>query len=195
MISRGWVAAPGQSLRVFHLPYCLPDGSLLGGGTVEATARNVVGLALDLLQRAAPWATVYLAPRVLEPLEASKRKRRSVCGRAIPEDGIVALALRGGHELLSSACHESWHLAEIHMRRAVLDELDAALSGGVWYGDAEYWDDPGERRARAYEHWCMAFLSGCPPRPVASRVDELFGNVWSGAFGAELARKGLAPAA
>lgn len=86
------------------------------------------------------------------------------------------------------AYHEAWHLAEAQMRDDILDELDERLSTGpAWPGD--YYPRAKERRARAFEFFCMVFTEGCRQVVVGPGVPfeiELFWSVYSGDFGREI---------
>lgn len=203
----GWTAAPGQGLRPIRLPERVGAWCILGPGRSRPSAVRVLGVALDLLQRMCPWGTMHAVPAVwslsddgdtdylaVRPSDGG-RLWGLVGGLAYPDDGVIAVSLwASGAGVLSTVCHEAWHVVSPHIRTDLLKELDVALSGAVEIGTDSYWADPEERRARAFQHWCSAFLNGCPARRADGFVDELFDHVWCGGFGTEVVRKGLVAA-
>jgi hypothetical protein len=90
--------------------------------------------------------------------------------------------------LLSIAAHEAWHSLEVSMSAAEIENINAQLADSEYSWGHGYYDSMLERRARAFQMWCMRLIEGLPGHFVGNRngwgIDAVFARAWSGSTGA-----------
>lgn len=138
------------------------------------SALEVLPDAIEIVERIAPWATVIAGPRLwcrdeamdsYEPAETQAdvqdRTHYTVGGVVFSDAGLTLLQL------------------------SQIAAVDEASDRPAVRGSA-YLEDPEERRACLFEHWCMSIIESMPSPPAANAVDEVFDQVWDRAAGAAL---------
>lgn len=156
-----------------------------------------------MIRRIVPWAEVFIAPKIFIPFSENDaycdgRRRFLINGGlwteigrlSLNKDGTVFLTSGSSPQnLLSMAAHEAWHSLEMRMPADEIRNLDEQLSEGeLKLGGHGYFDSMVERRARAFQMWCMRLVEGLPGCFVRSRngwgIDEVFARAWTGETGA-----------
>lgn len=152
--------------------------------------------------RVAPWAVVYVAPRLWAPAghgeapdlayaDCATETRQDgrgrwwcqVAGMARASTGTAAVSLKAGvHGLPTILHHELWHLVSPRLAAADRDLVyDAVERNGVDLG-SDYADSAEERAARLYESWIGQWLAGAPPTHCDCPVRLLCQLVYAGQY-------------
>lgn len=185
---------PGEPVEATRVPLQIGQGGDVFGlaGPVPYDVWVVLDHAVEIIHRIMPWTNVYAVPVVVFEAPPEEYPRREIIrrrgsgkyyvkvgGLSFDKEGLIALSLSSSSVfLVSTAYHEAWHQVEAILDNKILDEIDACLIPVAW-GSA-YLDSKCERRARAFETWCMRFEEGMPGIRLSSRVDEIFDAVATG---------------
>lgn len=182
-------------------PHWLTSDVLAAAGPASPSALHVLPIAIERVRAIAPWLTVAAAPILLmrvtdEGYEASqyveirevgkdcKSKLSRINGVSIGAEELICLSFfNRGWDLLSTTYHELWHAVEEKIDSKLLFDIDREMTN-FDFGSA-YLNVPWERRARAFEVWCMRFQEGMPTIQIQSVTDDVFNYVATGAFASE----------
>lgn len=206
IITRGCHMVPGKVAEPIELPSLLDKAqAILAPGHVIPETRAAWPVAGKMIRRIVPWVEVYIAPKIFIPFSEDDafcdgRRRFLINGRtwsgigglSLNIDGTILLtATSSPLYLLATAAHEAWHSQEHRLPPSEIENIDAQLEEGeLNLAGHGYYDSMVERRARAFETWCMRLVQGLPGRFVKSRdgqgIDEIFARAWTGQTGAIL---------
>lgn len=207
--------APGATTsEIIELPQVLSgSGVLMRPGEMLKPVHKVLPLAVSMIRRMTPWASVTMAPRLYlrgfcaalstektshDPLNLIEHKEEiweAALGVAVPSFNSIFLSTAcGPFTLLQTVTHECWHMIEAKlapwMIELIDDQIEATVASSYW--DPQYYHLPHEVRARAFEAWCNRLLAGLPAPSfvreidAAETIDEIFWSAWSGQLAQEL---------
>lgn len=201
MTNEARIFRPGEPAQVVRAPMFIGADTYGLPGPVPTDAWHVLDHAVSVIHRITPWATVIAAPALVAEATSddypcreflhrkdSNKNYVKLGGRSFGNEGLIAISLYSwSGYLISTAYHEAWHQLEKILDKKILDEIDDRLIPHSW-GSA-YMDSMVERRARAFETWCMRFEEGMPGLRLSSRVDEIFDRAATGEIGREWKRQ------
>jgi hypothetical protein len=189
---------PGTSNPVRHpAPFRLADKIAAVAGPAPPSSLFVLPDVVERIQTIAPWLTTIVSPILLDAdlpegfevgqyalSKDSKSRYARISGVSIDDKELIALSLCfSSWSLLSTAYHEVWHAVETKIDTDLLLDIDREMSP-LDFGTS-YFNAPWERRARAFETWCMRFQEGLPAIQITSATDEIFNHVATGGFANE----------
>lgn len=197
----GRIYRAGQRSERIALPFADGD-TLLAPGPVAPETVALLPVAVELIHRIAPWATIRVAPIYLDRLTADS----SFVPNFIHRIGGVDFGEYGGSasrnapwnininlsrhavQLPQTAAHEAWHCLEYRLPAEIIEAVDAAIEGDHFTPCDPYSSSRLERRARAFDAWAARIIEGLPGQFQRGGIDEIFAMAWTG----ELARQVLA---